>query len=612
MSKFILSNNENVNDSFVGLLASAGFKNSQSHLIDSCIVSTFEKKRKPLKNFAKYDNGDFIAIIGTLVFNKKKKDEALEDIYNVFDRNNILELRARLLGNYIIAIRKNSEISIFTDKYNVISLFFYLEDDVFALSNSCWHLAKALDLKDIDQVALLEETMLISPVGRTTPFKKVKRIFGDAAVSITNSGKLDLFDLPVKDRYLHVKDFSFDEAINNYTQLINEEFSQLAAAYKGLSFGLQQTGGLDNRTIFAALMNLGVKPRTFYGVGNTVLTNTKTEDFNIVRLYKERFALDLHIMDWNHNWNQDKVNREEQVLQYGFSQTLYGGSSVFFAEFENKIAEMPDFMECGYYGEVLRQREWAYQREDSKKEGYTLDEFLNGYLFGPGYGGLHHDKFTNLFAKVRDKVTKDYEFELRKAHLSELDKDGNLFFSIDNWSKLEWMHMRNCNSRTVNFLNDYTSSIAMFATEKLHDFALNLPSRYLQNGSFQLAIIFKLFPMSLDVPILTHGIPHKFDKVSFRLERLDLENSSVNSKFKLSIVRFLLKYPKAFQFLINLRKSRKARNEELFIRKSFDSILHNNQEILSCNPKRYSGSLVYYGVLAQYVNAIALVSKDKI
>lgn len=270
---------------------------------------------------------------------------------------------------------------------------------------------------------------------------------------------------------------------------------------------------------------------------------------------------------------------------------------------------MPDFIECGYYGEVLRQREWAYQREDSNSEGYTLNEFLNGYLFGPGYGGLHHDAFTKLFKEVREKVAKDYESELRKAKFSETDNDGNLFFTIDNWSKLEWMHMRNCNSGTVNYLNDYTSSIAIFGTEKLHNFALNLPSHFLQNGRFQLAVIFKLFPEALEVPILTHGIPHKFNSDTFRLEKLGLENSSLIGKFKPVIVRYLHKNPRIFHLLINLRKSRKSRNEELLIRKTFDSMLFKNQDILSCNPKEYFGSLVYYGILAQYVNAIAMVLK---
>jgi hypothetical protein len=214
-----------------------------------------------------------------------------------------------------------------------------------------------------------------------------------------------------------------------------------------------------------------------------------------------------------------------------------------------------------------------------------------------------------LFKEVRDKVSKDYEFELRKANLIERDKEGNLYFSIDNWSKLEWMHMRNCNSTTVNFLNDYTSSIAIFGTEKLHDFALNIPSRFLQNASFQLAVINKLFPDALEVPILTHGSAHKFNQFNFRLEKIDSQRSSVISKFKIIILHYLLKQPKFFNSLNNLRKTSKERNEELLIRKTFDSILFNNQDILSCTPKEYSGALVYYGVLAQYVNAIAMVVK---
>jgi len=609
MARVVLTNLIDVNDRIVNYYKSSDFKNPCSIKTNDFILTTFEKKRNPIRNIKRFDNGDFIAVIGTLIYDNKKKDQCLEELYNNFNHDDIVKFRGDIIGNYSILIRKNDEISIFTDRYNVIQLFYYNEGDSFALSNSCWHLAKSLSLKDINQVALLEEAMLISPVGRSTPFNDIKRLFGDTAIRISQNGKFLLKDLPVMDNYLNINHISFDDAVVKYSDLIKKEFSKICTAYSGMSFGLQQTGGLDNRTIFSALMNLGVKPRTFYGIGNTVLTNTKNSDLSIVHKYKDRFSLNLHIMNWNHDWENDKDNWHEQVLNYGFSHSLYGGSSNFFAEFENRIVDMPDFIECGYYGEVLRQREWAYQRKDSKPEGYTLNEFLNGYLFGPGYGGLHHDNFTRLFKEVRDKVSKDYEFELRKANLIERDKEGNLYFSIDNWSKLEWMHMRNCNSTTVNFLNDYTSSIAIFGTEKLHDFALNIPSRFLQNASFQLAVINKLFPDALEVPILTHGSAHKFNQFNFRLEKIDSQRSSVISKFKIIILHYLLKQPKFFNSLNNLRKTSKERNEELLIRKTFDSILFNNQDILSCTPKEYSGALVYYGVLAQYVNAIAMVVK---
>lgn len=616
MAKFILTNNIDISKKLNEIYSDAGFKNPKYHTIDGFYLTTYDKKIKPINNLKTFNNGDFITIIGSLVFNNKKKDDALEEIYYLFDHNLINDLRKKILGNYFIAIRKNGIISVFTDKYQVASLFYFVDGSDFAISNSSWHLASAKPNLEIDKISLLQETMLVSPVGRETPFSGIFKLFGDTVFRISKND-ISLIELPFSDDYVYIKDHSFDCLVKNYTELVREEFEKVSIAYRGLEFGIHQTGGLDNRTVFSAFMSLGVQPKTFYGIGNSPLTNTNPKDLEIVKEYSEKFNLDLNFMDWSHIWEEDQNNWNEQVIRYGFLQSLYGGSSSFFSFFENGKYILPDFMECGYFGEVLRQREWAYQRINSKSEGYTLKEFLEGYLFGPGYGGLFHDKLTPLFAEVREKVTMDYIFELNKKKVKEY-VDKNSFFSIDEWSKLEWTHMRNSNSLYVNFLNDFTSSIALFGTEKLHDYALNVPAKYLQNGKFQLAVIENLFPQALDVSILTHGTPHIFDKKNKTLEKRNGKEVFDRKKLKniVSSNRYLFfLFTNLFSMIkkiIHVFNEKKIKDRELKYRKSFTSLLENNQLTLSVNASYNRLHVVYLGILSHYLNAISLIKKNKI
>lgn len=600
MAKFFITNIKTVSDNLQKIYTTAGFQNFEIKNIKNLYIYSSKKKRKPIDNFWCDGSGDLIIVVGTLTYKGSNKGEILTQLFDDIKTDNISDIRKKIIGNYIIAIRKHNIMTVFSDRYNIIPAYYWQDGEKFAITNSCWHLASATNSHEIDRATLIQETFLVAPVGRKTVFKKIKKLFGDSYIQITNDN-FRIAQLKISDEYLYVNELSFERIIEEYSNLVKSEFSNVIYSFKDGEFGLHQTGGLDNRTIFAAFMNHGVKPVTYYGVGNTTLTNTNVEDFKIVQDYRDRFQLNLKILDWSNHLENDILMWENQIYRYGFLQSIYGGSENFFAAYESNINDIPDFIEFGYYGEVLRQREWAYQRENSK-EYYTLDEFLDGYLFDVGYGGLFRDKFCSLFKKAREEIKNEY--------INELNEQGLLFedvFHIDDWNKIEWTHMRNNNSISCQLMNDFTSSIALFSTEKLHNYALNIPSRYLHNAKFQLALIETLNREVLEIPILSHGERYQYCEKTKELKPINRKNANTvdNIKKYINKIPILNKYLKHFY-----RRFLKRDKSYIKIKYEIDKILNDNKDILNVQTVRYNDNLVYYAILGMYVYAISLIRKN--
>jgi hypothetical protein len=311
-------------------------------------------------------------------------------------------------------------------------------------------------------------------------------------------------------------------------------------------------------------------------------------------------------MDWSTDWPLDLHNWNTQLKRYGLLQSIYSGSQAFFDEYEHKIADLPNFLECGYFGEVLRQREWAYRRVDSK-ESYTLSEFLNDYLFGPGYGGLFHDDLTLLCFEVRQHVIKAYTEEIERFGQNLLLFNGEV--TQDLWNAIEWIHMRNANALMCQFLNDFTNSIALFSTSRLHLYALQIPSSFLQNGKFQCALIERLFPPAFEIPVLSHGEKYIVSpgQGRFGLIPIPRRGGGMLEFLRTAVKRIPILRRTAIKLLGVLDKSRASKKMEKMIGDDFNRILKDNV-VFQARTKEFSGSLVYLGILASYLNAVQSVN----
>ena len=348
---------------------------------------------------------------------------------------------------------------------------------------------------------------------------------------------------------------------NKYIEIIKNNFGELV--------GLHQTGGLDNRTLLAAFLNRDIKPQMLYGVGNSCLTNTRREDLDIVRMFEKDLGLKLKLMDWSNDKEMIKSqNWDDLFKKYGFLYSVYGGSESFFNSYEQSYDNYPKFMECGYFLENLRLREFA---RDNIDESITLNDFIEQYLLR----GVD-DSIVNHFDAYKNYLTEELKLQI-DIYGIDLSKG----ITKENFDEVRWIHARHADTIMVNFLNLYTSSFSIFSQPELHQYPFNVPSRFRENGSFQLMVIKALYPKLLDFPFFSHLKPHYFDPIKVVLK--PIVTTSKPQQYRLKTKAYIEKAlgTNITNYLLMMyRKFRKTKNTQ--VPDSFEKIIsHTTTSIIS-------------------------------
>ena len=303
------------------------------------------------------------------------------------------------------------------------------------------------------------------------------------------------------------------------------KINKVVKHFKNISIFM--TGGLDSRVILSAFIKSGVKPKLLYGVGNSAITNTNPNDFEIVKKIARKFNLDLVIMNWKSPYPIDK-DWDKMLENYGFHSEIYSGTQNVFDAIE-QLKDI-DFIEFGYMGEVLRNSSWL--------DNYDYD-FINSEQLSNLYLDKYNTQIINDNKKIKKNVIKYFNRISNRIGIDpkNIHKDQTQFFD-NEYRKFSDTHL-------LNFVNLFTSSISIMGQDELLDFAAKVPYNQKINGKFQVEIIKRLEPSVLSIPILTHGQILNIDEVQipttlrktnlFDLIKSKLANNSIILKIYLRI-----------------------------------------------------------------------------
>lgn len=604
MARLVLTNNKNKFEKAICRNVNAGFDDYTRYSLNDVFLSVHKKRIQKIDNFLEMANGDFCSVVGTCIYKNSIGKEALKSIYDDFN-GDIEQTRENALGNYLMAIRKNNKIFVFVDKYQIIKTFYFNTDNDWFITNSLADIGNVLDNIQVNEFAFMQETMLLGTIGTHSLFKNVFRLFGFQFITINGGSQktFSIVDLP----YSRVRrDFSrrtIESAVDEYAEIIQSKFEPVARVF-GDNLAIHQTGGLDNRTVFSAFMNLGCKPRIMYGVGNSVLTNTKNEDLSICKEYQNKFDLDFHEMNWREDFIDAKKHWPNLFERYGFNFNIYGGSRAFFNEYEGNIKPYPKFMEFGYFLENLRLREYAMNKGTSR---FYVEDFVADYLFCKGYGNLtqsmgFYQNFEGLKKYTSDTIK-------RFMNLYEIGVESS--FTLNDFDQVRWIHSRNCDSVLVNFVNEFAPSIAMFSLPELHEFPFDLPASWRANGKFQLMLINKLYPKALDIPIFSHCRKQHLDKNNFRLTpQYSLPELAAKKLKEFGVPESLYKQIASFYKNFTLNTQIRTNQEESMALKEYLVPIikkHSLHLETPVSPEAYTGSIVYLMIFAQYLFGISML-----
>lgn len=603
MARVIITNNKIKGLAISKRYSEAGFASFAEKFYENIYLSVHQKRIKKVTNVLFFKDNDYCSIIGTCVYNNKFNEEALNNLYKDFS-GDIHLTREKCIGNFVVILKKNNHVYIFTDKYNIMDLFYFQDDNnEWLITNDLANICKEKKSAAINEFALMEHAFLLTTdISNNTIFKNIYKLKGNEYIDIDCNGNVfQKHLLSYSRKYKSFSGMKIEDAVDEYSNIIKIKFKPIVEHF-GQNIRLQQTGGFDNRTVFAALMSLGCKPKTMYGVGDSVITNTKNLDLYVCNYYKEKFDLDFYQMNWKNDYIKNFDKWDALFSRYGFNYTLYGGNSSFFTEFEGLIPDYPDFIECGYFLENLRLRDYI---KNIPGDYIDINDFVEDYLLRI-YGGLsfYKDCYSN-YNNFFDNLV--YEYKQAIGTLNINCSNGQKI-SRDNFDEIRWIHARGTDSHTVRFLNDYTSSIALFSIPELHEYPFDLPWEWRNDALFQLMLIGKLYPEALDVPIFTHGRMMNLNKKTYALRS--------DNGIMLNINDILQKYfpykvhskIKEIYYKFNKNDGNNLNDmREIYTLTSKIAAQHSNLHGINFNPKKYPSNQVKF--LMHYAQTIYGISQ---
>lgn len=416
MAKVYISTNKEQVKYVININKKAGFESFEEISLPGFSLVVFKKKIHPVDNLYEDNDGNLAIMIGTGFYQGVNGTKALSRVLYDFD-GNIEEVLGNMIGNFLLLIYKNDKLYALIDKYNVIDTYYSADNNSWAVSSCLSDLIMArggLADEEVNYYEFISSTFLISSFSKFTIDKKSFSLQGNEFIKVSKVKGFSINKLKIKkskwlfSNYLS-SDFDEQEIANEYAELIKKYINIIQKNFTD-SVGIHQTGGLDNRTVLAAFLNKGIKPRMFYGVGNSRLTNTKAEDLKIVKSYQECFGLELKLMDWSNNLNViKKQDWHHLFLMQGLLYNIYGGSESFFESYENLSVDCPRFFECGYFLENLRLREFARDI----KEPMSIEAFVDEYLLNGAYGIVNNEVIAD-FSGYRKYIIKEFEEKLKE------------------------------------------------------------------------------------------------------------------------------------------------------------------------------------------------------
>jgi len=526
MSKLIISNNKKIVQRVKEHSIENGFEKYTALSYSNCNIVSFKKLNIDNENFVKFENNDFVATAGTLIYKKKIGQNSLIQIYNDFN-GNIQKIRKNIIGNYLLCIKKSNKIYIFCEENNLFNVFYTQNDDNWAVSNSLYDLSKNYFGKlSINEFNLIEYIFQSAIIGNGTIFNEVKKLQGDESLCINlETDKLQVFDEELPKTDLKNKDEEF--LVTHFVDKLNDITNTIATVFN--SHTISMTGGLDARMIFSSMLANNVKPNLVYGVGNTPLTNTKDRDLEINKLYTEKFGLNLHIMNWDTPEKFDKY-WETYMNKYGFLSLIYNASNNVFNEFENIKTEFIDF---GYFGETLRNRPWL---ENYNKDTFTTIQYIDDfYIYSPLSLMLKKEKYLLFKEHLISKFNKIAEKNSINKYEISKDEFGILY---NDWFKSA--HNKICN---MNNMHMYATSI--LSNYELNKMAISIPYYMKKDARFMLKTLHKVYPEVLEVPFFSHTENWIFDEENFKLIK-DNRNKYATNRM-IQFVKKLISNDKIFQ-----------------------------------------------------------------
>jgi len=483
---------------------SAGLDPSGSGSGPGYEVRAYGKRAIDATNFVDVGENDWICSAGTILSDGELGEAPLREMYRRLSNGGVSEARSSVIGHYAVAAKRGDTVTVFTDPRGAFRLYYTADGPPLAVSNSLHVVAASLPSLPVEPIRVIEDAFQQTiSTGEDTFYDGVKRLFGSQVLTVDLPGG----DLSVAERQIPgdggwAEAASITGAVERYRSEVRDVFGQLAGID---SVALNATGGLDTRTVLAAVLDAGISPQLIYGVGNSGLTNTKREDLEAGLELAETLDLPYYRMDWSDDHPHDRETLKELFERHGFMFSKYGAPRSMLAELDGGISPYPRLQLGGYSPAFTNKRLW-----ETDRGGYSFEELVEHYV---------HDAVDDDAFECAERYREDIAGEVRTAleHSSIEYPDEGASLEAFVRARL-FLYVRPAAS-PANLFNEFAYYLAPFLLKRLYEPLLSVPMEYRRGDEFQIRLVHRLHPDVFDAPVFTGRKPATIDLDSFTMRR---------------------------------------------------------------------------------------------
>jgi asparagine synthase (glutamine-hydrolysing) len=264
MSFFLLCKNDGVQDSvtrFIGSASSNHFALNRKIDLGERQLILFDNQAGASLPFFEGENGDFIAVLGSLIADGQTAQDSLPRLLTAFDAGSF-DWKG-LLGTHVILAHKAGTLYVAGDGLGACKI--YTDAQNTAWSNSFLAMCEITRPRNFDRQACYEYVINGSIFGRRTLVEGITSLSANAILSVGHD-RTDIHQRPspIENGSLG-EALTLDQAADYHCRRLEKVFSPIAQHY-GDRIRLSFSGGFDSRLMLAMLLAHGARPTLFvYG-----------------------------------------------------------------------------------------------------------------------------------------------------------------------------------------------------------------------------------------------------------------------------------------------------------------------------------------------------------
>lgn len=372
MARFWITPDEDKAAQAGNVCSSAGLEEYDRIPSESIHGATYRKRRLSNQNLVSQPDGAFAASTGTLIYDGAVGKEALLSVFEDFT-GDVTEIQEKALGHYSLLISTGDRLYVFCDPEQSYDVYYSsTSTDGYVVGSHLSVLGACLEDLTVDAFSLYERILQKSDINGTTLYEETEKLLGHEHLVIElDSAEVTLQEHSLPPTPLDLSQLPIEEAVATYARHVSDIFQSITEAFPE-SVGLQLTGGLDSRTILAALLSIEHHPRTFTGVADDQITTADPRDMEVVNLLADRFDLETNRLDWDADHLETPDSWGEYFDRYGFYYSKFGAMPQFFDDWEKRIKDHPELMMKGLSPVFPHSKP---QEKEFNKEYLSIEEF---------------------------------------------------------------------------------------------------------------------------------------------------------------------------------------------------------------------------------------------